>query len=559
MANSVTVNKKTTKHTFSCSFYREDITPLVRLSTRVTGQNLDEFRKTYGHILLMLTTRIDEWGLYTLLQFYDSELRCFTFQDYQIAPTLEEYAHILQIKVQHEVPFVCAPEKPKMDRIADALYLSMKDVKDNWKPNGGTHGFYVKFLMREAEALGDKEKWKEFNALLAVMIYGLVMFPNIPNFVDLTAICLFMDQNPVPTLLADTYYAIHSRYGKKGSVGGCLPILYEWFSSHLPKSGAFVTTRDSQKWPQRIMGLTANDIVWYHLRTDIEQVITRCGSFGNVPLIGTKGVINYNPKQALRQLGFVLKDKPLDKEIFKSVCFEKGTNPEGLEKVRSAWNKIHTEDRTTLGGKNAIAKKAYTEWVEERVKERLLPFPKVSPLYEQPPEILTATVPTEEYNQVHVENIRLREKGEDAKIKYFLVDQKRAELAHELEEETTQRVAIKKKLEEEITQRIAVETQLKGSHLRSARLTEENAKLRNHIAEMESTSEKNTLPDCKGCESLVAHCDMLDGQLFRKDVVIQSFVKERDREVTKKMFDETKKWSDKHFKQGGPLFYTKMD
>ncbi|XP_058722777.1 uncharacterized protein LOC131594613 [Vicia villosa] len=502
MANIVTVNKKTTKHTFSCSFYREDITPLVRLSTRVTGQNLDEFRKTYGHILLMLTTRIVEWGLYTLLQFYDSELRCFTFQDYQLAPTLEEYAHILQIKVQH---------------------------KDNWKPNGGTHGFYVKFLMREAETLADKEKWKEFNALLAVMIYGLVMFPNIPNFVDLTAICLFLDQNHVPTLLADTYYAIHSRYGKKGSVRGCLPILYEWFSSHLPKSGAFVTTRDSQKWPQRIMGLTANDIVWYHLRTDIEQVITRCGSFGNVPLIGTKGVINYNPKLALRQLGFVLKDKPLDKEIFESVCFEKGTDPESLEKVR------------------------------KRVKERLLPFPKVSPLYEQPPEILTATVPAEDYNQVHVENIRLREKGEDAKIKYFLVDQKRAELAHELEEETTQRVAIEKKLEEEITQRIAVETQLKGSHLRSARLTEENAKLRNQIAEMESTSKKNTLPDCKGCESLVAHCDMLDGQLFRKDVVIQSFVKGTDREVTKKMFDETKKWSDEHFKQGGPLFYTKMD
>ncbi|XP_058752437.1 uncharacterized protein LOC131625607 [Vicia villosa] len=341
MANSVTVNKKTTKHTFSCSFYREDITPLVRLSTRVTGQNLDEFRKTYGHILLMLTTRIDEWGLYTLLQFYDSELRCFTFQDYQLAPTLEEYAHILQIKVQH---------------------------KDNWKPNGGTHGFYVKFLMREAETLADKEKWKEFNALLAVMIYGLVMFPNIPNFVDLTAICLFMDQNPVPTLLADTYYAIHSRYGKKGSVGGCLPILYEWFSSHLPKSGAFVTTRDSQKWPQRIMGLTANDIVWYHLRTDIEQVITRCGSFGNVPLIGTKGVINYNPKLALRQLGFVLKDKPLDKEIFESVCFEKGTDPDGLEKVRSAWNKIHTEDRTTLGERMLLLRKLILNGLKKELR-----------------------------------------------------------------------------------------------------------------------------------------------------------------------------------------------
>ncbi|XP_058745906.1 uncharacterized protein LOC131618760 [Vicia villosa] len=336
MANSVTVNKKATRRTFTCSFFREDATPLVQLSTLVTGSNRDEFRETYGHILLMLTTRIDEWGLYTLLQFYDSELSCFTFQDYQLAPTFEEYADILKIKVQRKIPFVCVPEKPKMDRIASALYLSMKDVTDNWKPNGGTHGFYVRFLMKKAEALAIEKKWKEFNALLAVMIYGLVMFPNIPNFIDLTAICLFMDQNPVPTLLADTYYAIHSRYGKKGLVGGCLRILYEWFSSHLPKSGAFVTTRDSQKWPQRIMGLTANDIVWCCIRMSIEEVITSCGSFDNVPLIGTKGVINYNPRLALRQLGFVLKDKPLDKEIFESVCFEKGTDLEGLEKVRSA-------------------------------------------------------------------------------------------------------------------------------------------------------------------------------------------------------------------------------
>ncbi|XP_058768986.1 uncharacterized protein LOC131642835 [Vicia villosa] len=245
------------------------------------------------------------------------------------------------------------------------------------------------------------------------MIYGLVLFPNIPNFVDLTAICLFMDENPVPTLLADTYYAIHSRYGAKGAVGGCLPLLYEWFISHLPKSGPFVTTRDSQKWPQRIMGLTANDIVWYHIGKGIEEVITRCGSFDNVPLIGTKGVINYNPRLALRQLGFTLKDKPLDKEIFESVCFEKGADPKGLEK-------------------NAIAKQAYTDWVKDRVKERLLPFPKVKPLYEQPPEVLTATVPTEDYTQVHVEKIRLREKGQDAKIEYFLVNQKRAELAHEV-------------------------------------------------------------------------------------------------------------------------------
>ncbi|XP_058756893.1 uncharacterized protein LOC131630118 [Vicia villosa] len=520
MANNVTATKEATKRTFTCSFFREDMTHLIQLSTLVTGRNLDEFRKTYGHILHMLTSRVDEWALYTLLQFYDPELRCFTFLDYQLAPTLEEYADILKIKVQHRIPF----------------------------PNGGTHGFHVKFLIKKADTLAVEKKWKEFNALLAVIIYGLVLFPNIPNFVDLTVVCLFMDQNPVPTLLADTYYTIHSRYGKKGSVGGCLPLLYEWFTSHLPKSGPFVTTKDSQKWPQRIMGLTENDIVWCPTGMGIEEVITSCGTFDNVPLIGTKGVINYNPKLALRQLGFAFKDKPLDKEIFESICFEKGTGPEGLEKVRSTWNCIHTDDQTSLGEKNAVANQAYTNWVEERVKDRLLPFPKVNPLYEQPPKVPNATMPAENCIQVNMESTQLHEKRSDARPKHHLVDQIRVELTHEakvlkegslrvqkrartekgerdtavvvedhqeiikravkeaeerlkreyredlkayklkIEREARAEVrSLKKKLEEETTQRIAVETQLKGSHLRTARLTEENAKLRDRMMGMEDS------------------------------------------------------------------------
>ncbi|XP_058747106.1 uncharacterized protein LOC131620103 [Vicia villosa] len=472
MANNVTATKEATKRTFTCSFFREDMTHLIQLSTLVTGHNLDEFRKTYGHILHMLTSRVDGWALYTLLQFYDPELRCFTFLDYQLAPTLEEYADILKIK-----------------------------------PNGGTHGFHVKFLIKKADTLAIEKKWKEFNALLAVMIYGLVLFPNILNFVDLTAVCLFMDQNPVPTLLADTYYTIHSRYGKKGSVGSCLPLLYEWFTSHLPKSGPFVTTKDSQKWPQRIMGLTGNDIVWCPTGMDVEEVITSCGTFDNVPLIGTKG-----------------------------------TYPKSLEKVRSAWNSIHTDDQTSLGEKNAVAKQAYTDWVEDRVKDRLLPFPKVNPLYEQPPKVPIAIMPAENCIPVNMESTQLHEKKSDARPKHHLVDQIGVELTHEAkvlkegslrvqkrartekgERDTTVVVedhqeiikravkeaeerlkreyredlkayklkierearaevrSLKKKLEEETTQRIAVETQLKGSHLRTARLTEENAKLRDRM------------------------------------------------------------------------------
>ena len=189
------------------------------------------------------------------------------------------------------------------EAIARALYLSVKDVVDNWKPNSGTSGLPLRFLTREAKELAKKKDWVAFNAVLAVMIYGIVLFPNIQNFVDLPAICVLMSGNPVPTLLADTYYAIHSRHMKGGVIKCCLPLLYKWFLSHLPNIGPFVTTQGVLKWPKRVMSLTSHDIRWHDLRVDTSEIILSCGDFPNVPLIGTKCCINYNPLLALRQLG----------------------------------------------------------------------------------------------------------------------------------------------------------------------------------------------------------------------------------------------------------------
>ncbi|XP_058745900.1 uncharacterized protein LOC131618753 [Vicia villosa] len=384
MDNNVTVNQGATRRTHTYTFHREGMVQLGQLGELVTGHNETVFSDNYGNILSLLYSRVDEWALSTLLQFYDPDIRCFTFSDYQLAPTLEEYSYLLNIKIQHRVPFVCVPEKPRLDYIANALYLSLGDVHDNWKKNGDTHGFYMSFLVEKAQEFADKGIWEAFNAILAALIYGIVMFPNIHKFVDLAAICLFMDKNPIPTLLADTYYSIHSRHGKRGAIRGCLPLLYKWFKSHLPASGPFVTS--TQKWSQRIMGLTANDIVWYQFRTGISEVIIRCGNFGNVPLIGTRGCINYNPVLALRQLGYTMKSGPSDREIYQSVYFEKRADPVALEEIRKAWNNIHIGERSTLGAKNAIAMEPYTDWVKERVKTLLLPFPEVPLLYAQPPK-----------------------------------------------------------------------------------------------------------------------------------------------------------------------------
>ena len=57
------------------------------------------------------------------------------------------------------------------------------------------------------------------------------------------------------------------------------------------------------------------------------------------------------------------------------------------------------------------------------------------------------------------------------------------------------------------------------------------------------------------CEKLIDQCRYLDDMIFRKDVVIRSLVQKRNQEETKKLFEESKAWSLKYLKSGGPLTY----
>ncbi|KAI5381472.1 hypothetical protein KIW84_UN0700 [Lathyrus oleraceus] len=393
------------RKTCSYSFHREPLTPLVELGSLVTDDRLKSFVGRYGDILTVLKTVVDPVPLQTLLQFYDSKLRCFTFQDYQLAPTLEEYSILLSIPVQHQTPFLDVPKEVDFRLIARALQLSIEEGN-----------------------------WEVFHAQLAAMIYGIILFPSMPNFIDHTAISIFIRGNSVPTLLADTYYAIHSRHGKGGAIRCCLPLLFKWFMSLLPASGPFVDTQSTLKWTQRVMSLTSYDIRWQSYRMDVKDVIISCGEFRGVPLIGTKGCINYNPVLSLRQLGFVMCRRPLEAEIAESFCFEKKDDPAKLEQIGKAWRDVGVKDGSVLGKKFAIAMPDYTDWVKKRVETLLLPYDRMEPLQEQPPLVLADSVPAEHYKQALMESRRLREKEQDTQMELYKAKADKLHLAHQLRE-----------------------------------------------------------------------------------------------------------------------------
>ena len=66
--------------------------------------------------------RMKEGLLSTLVQFCDLMYHCFTFPDYQLIPTLEEYSYLLDLPVIDRVPFTGLEGEPKPREIAALIH-----------------------------------------------------------------------------------------------------------------------------------------------------------------------------------------------------------------------------------------------------------------------------------------------------------------------------------------------------------------------------------------------------------------------------------------------------
>ncbi|RDX86958.1 hypothetical protein CR513_31641, partial [Mucuna pruriens] len=59
------------------------------------GQWCRSFEKLHDNLLHLLEVETQPTALEALFQYYDLPMRCFTFEDFQMAPTLEEYERLL--------------------------------------------------------------------------------------------------------------------------------------------------------------------------------------------------------------------------------------------------------------------------------------------------------------------------------------------------------------------------------------------------------------------------------------------------------------------------------
>ncbi|XP_058758307.1 uncharacterized protein LOC131631526 [Vicia villosa] len=377
---------KTGSRNISYTFPNPNLDSLGCLAKKITPDESTNFREKYGYILSLLKmpfTKYEQAGVHTLLQFYNPSLRCFTFPDYLLVPTLEEYSLFLGVPIKKgEVPYYGTMKAPDSIEISKALYLSKFVVDANLSKKGGCHGFRMEFLVKRGCDAAEAKEWDTFRAILALTIYGIMMFPNVPDFVDMNAIHIFILQNPVPTLLGDVYYSIHHKNSQKGGlVRCCAPLLYRWFRSHLPECGAFVDSRHTSKWAERIMGLRAKDIVWYNRSLDNMEAVMSCGKFNNVPLMGIRGGINYNPILARRAYGYAFINPPEQAEIAENIFYHTATNIGQIAEAVQAWKSICWRDKKHFGQRDNATYGDYTEWVKTVANTQGMPFPPKDHLY----------------------------------------------------------------------------------------------------------------------------------------------------------------------------------
>ncbi|XP_050890120.1 uncharacterized protein LOC127095482 [Lathyrus oleraceus] len=381
------------RSTFQFKYKKVDLISLQKLSAKVTSVKLTSFVKDYRRILNILDEKMDMMIAVTISQFYNPPLCCFTFSNFQLAPTLEEFERIIGQNLRDHNPLPKFDEGIPPKRITLSLSLKVSKVVVNWDVKGIFNGFSRKFLEDQALKMEKDGNWKAFYVMLAMLVYEIVLFPNIDHFVDHLAVRIFFSGNPVPFLLADLHYALHDCHEKKGrTILCCTQLLHAWFRSHMPEEGPFVSKE--LKPSQKLASLTSSHVEWYIMDWETEDVIVSTRDFPNVPLIGTRGCINYNPVLSFRKHGYTMND-PLRAEALEPfILHNTEANHSMVKNIKRSWKTIIRKGKE-LGKRNVIAREPYTYWVKERVQMVKLPFsfdPSIYPLVPEPEPIIPEDV-----------------------------------------------------------------------------------------------------------------------------------------------------------------------
>jgi len=366
----------------------KDLNCVVYEMKRILGhsQNIDEaaFFGKYGRLLEIAKIEVLNAAIKALINFWDPDYRCFSFGNVDLCPTIEEYGMLTEFpKHLHRVYFPLRNDKviPELSKLLKIPHLSRFLEK-----NGS--GLRWKFL--EVELEKKKEQYGsmlERDRLIALGIYGLVLFPSLIGVISLEAAAAFVEYenthvNPITAILAETFLTLnHFRKTGKGAVRCCTQLLYIWMVSHVEtkkpifnnfwwfnqKPLKIVEEEEwgilgDQGWMKKLQELPSSSFSWKAPWVKSVDVIVSCGQKCWVPLIGITGYVSYAPALVIRQLGGI-QHIPRTVGLAEFFGFFKDQSArEVLETIKQDWCHLTVIQKESGSLRDPSSSEGYENW-----------------------------------------------------------------------------------------------------------------------------------------------------------------------------------------------------
>ena len=256
-------------------------------------------------------------------------------------------------------------------------------------------------------------------------MFRTILFSNVDRLVDLAAIDTFLayhhsKESPVIAVLADAYDTFDLRCEKSSArIVYCTPAFYVWLVSHVfnhesrsvcPLQGHRICVeKDKANWEELLAGMTRASISWFPWwKEGGEGVLCSCEGFPNVPWMGTRGCINYNPMLAIRQLGYPMRGAPSEETIapFITRGFNEA-NVKTLQRIYKEWNKAERKDKELSGSSQGVIG-SYHKWLKSRT-QGITWLPKLKSLSGEEAEMLEESEDVQAL-KAELENTRVEKK-----------------------------------------------------------------------------------------------------------------------------------------------------
>nr|XP_034889980.1 uncharacterized protein LOC118030067 [Populus alba] len=352
----------------------------------VHSQNIDEtaFSGKYGRLLEIAKIEVLNPAIKALINFWDPDYRCFSFGNVDLCPTIEEYGMLTEFpKHLHRVYFPLRNDKviPELSKLLKIPHLSRFLEKN---------GSGLKWKSLEVELEKKKEQYGsmlERDRLIALGIYGLVLFPSLKGVISLEAAAAFVEYenthiNPTTAILAETFLTLnHFRKTGKGVARCCIQLLYIWMVSHVEtKKPIFnnfwwfnqkplkIVEKEEwgnlgdQGWMKKLQELPNSNFNWKAPWVKSVDVIVSCGQKCWVPLIGITGYVSYAPTLVIRQLGGI-QHIPRTVGLAEFFGFFKDQSVrEVLETIKQDWSHLTVIQKESERMRDPSSSEGYEKW-----------------------------------------------------------------------------------------------------------------------------------------------------------------------------------------------------